>query len=104
MMAQMSETTGSRCVATRQICRNRMVSGIALIPRECGLALLDKGLGRFLVVGCLARTGVVDRLAIEAGFQRKLLGIVDVALDVAERDRRPLRQRLRKIARGRVDL
>src|SRR5690349_21762592 len=104
MMAQVSETTGSNRGATRQICRNRMVPGIALIPCERSLALLDKGPGGLLVVGSLAGARMVDRLAIEAGFQRQLLGIVDVAFDVAERDRRPLRQRLRKVARRRVDV
>ena len=60
------------------------------MPREHRLALFDKGLRRFLVVGGLAGAGVVDRLAVEAGFQRHGLGIVDVALDVAERDRGPV--------------
>ena len=69
---------------------------------EYRLALLDEGLGRLLVVGGFAGAGMMDRLAIETGLQRQMLGVVDVALDVAERDRRPLRQRHRHFARGRL--
>ena len=39
----------------------------------------------------------MDRLAVEAVFQRQMLGIVDVALDEAERDRGALRQRQREL-------
>ena len=102
-MAAISEITGSRCGATRQICRSLRYQP-SQWPLECRLALLDEGLRRFLVVGGLAGTGVMDRFGVEAGFQRHRLGVVDVALDVAERDRRPLRQRHREILRRGLDL
>jgi len=41
----------------------------ALLPPEVGLALLDKGLCRFLVVGRLSGPAVVDGLAVETGFK-----------------------------------
>src|SRR5580700_5886191 len=104
MMAPMSAIAGSRCGATRQICRSRTWLDMALMSHERRLALLDKSLGRFLVVRGLSGAGVVHRLTIEAGFQRQMLGIVDVALDIAERDRGTLRQRQRELVRGGVDL
>ena len=65
-----------------------------------GFALLDEGFRGFLVVGGLARARMMDRFAVETGFQRHRLGVVDVALDVAERNRRSLRQRYRELTRG----
>src|SRR5438309_9651089 len=98
MMSEISEITGARCGATRQICRSLRYSAISLSLKH-GLALLDKGLCRFLVVGGVARARMMDCFGVEAGFQRHRLGIVDVALDVAQRHRRPLRQRHREIMR-----
>ena len=46
----------------------------------------------------------MDGFGVEAGFQRHRLGVVDVALDVAQRHRRPLRQRHREIVRLGVDV
>ena len=46
----------------------------------------------------------MHRFGVGAGFQRQMLGIVDVALDVAQRDRRALRQRHRQLMRGQFDL
>src|SRR6185312_7352820 len=103
MMAAMLAMTRSSSRATRQICRNRTVAATLLAP-ERGLALLDERLGCFLVVGGLSGAGVMDRFAIETGFQRQMFGIVDVALDIAERDRWSLRKLHRKLARGCIDL
>ena len=55
-------------------------------------ALLDKSARCFLVIGRIAATRMMQRLGIEAGFQRQIFRIVNVALDVAQRHRRPLRQ------------
>src|SRR5262249_26902962 len=71
---------------------------------ECRLALLDKRLGRFLVIGGFAGPRVMNRFAVETSLQRHGLGIVDVALDEAERDRWPVRQRHRQLPRGFLDL
>src|SRR6185369_16859330 len=103
MIAEMSEIAGARCGATRQICRSLRYSAISL-SLKYGLALLDKRLCRFLVVGGVARTRMMDGFGVEAGFQRHRLGVVDVALDVAQRHRRPLRQRRREIVRLGVDV
>ncbi|MGY4366270.1 hypothetical protein ACVW1A_002335 [Bradyrhizobium sp. LB1.3] len=56
-----------------------------------------------MVLG-VAAAGVMDRLAVEAIFQREMLGIVDVALDEAQRNGWALRQRQRQLVRGRVEL
>jgi hypothetical protein len=69
-----------------------------------GFALFDKGFGGFLVIGGLARARVMDRFRIETGFQRQVLGVVDVALDIAQRHRGSLRQRHRQLMRRRLDL
>src|SRR3569832_2635234 len=98
MISEMSEITGARFGATRQICRSLRYSAITMALKH-GLALLDESLGRFLVISGLAGTRMMDRLTVEAGLQRHCFGIVDVALDVAQRHRRPLRQRHREIAR-----
>src|SRR6185312_13844307 len=98
MMSEISEITGARCGATRQICRSLRYSAISL-PLKYGLALFDKSLRRFLVIGGVARARMVDRFGVEAGFQRHRLGVVDVALDVAQSHRRSLRQRHREIMR-----
>src|ERR1700716_2719102 len=87
------------------LCRNFKSAALATsMALEDGFALFDKGFGGFLVVGGLARARVMDCLGVEAGFQRQMLGVVDVALDVAERYRRALRQRHRQIMRRRFDL
>src|SRR5690242_17803235 len=104
MMSEMSEITGARFGATRQICRSLRYSAISLssaisMARKHRLALFDKGLCRFLVIGGIARARMMNRFGVKAGFQRHRLGVVDVALDVAERYRRPLRQRHREIMR-----
>src|SRR3954451_13366895 len=98
MMAAMSPTTGSSCGATRQICRSRRYPAISM-AYEGRLALLDESLRRLLVVGGIGGARVMHRLGVEAGFQRQPFGIVDVGLDVAERHRRPLRQRHRELTR-----
>src|SRR5437763_7993163 len=103
MISEISEITGASCDATRQICRSLRYSAISL-SLKYGLALLDKGLCRFLVIGSVARARVVDGFGVEAGFQRHRLGVVDVALDVAQRHRRPLRQRHREVVRLCVDV
>src|SRR6476659_6804088 len=72
---------------SRQRCRN--FKSAALGPLERRLAFLHEGLGRFLVIGGLAGAGVMNRFTVETGLQRHVFGIVDVALDEAERDRRP---------------
>src|SRR6267378_3204398 len=102
MISEISEITGARCGATRQICRSLRYSAISM-PLKYRLALLDKSLRRFLVIGGIARARMVNRFGIETGFQRHRLGVVDVALDVAQRHRRPLRQRHREIMRLGID-
>src|SRR6478609_1550477 len=103
MMPAISPTTGSISGATRQICRSRMNPAISMALKY-GLALLDERLGRFLMVCGLARARVMHRFGIEAGFQRHVFGVVDVLLDVTERDRGPLRQRHRQLMRRCLDL
>src|SRR5215211_3083009 len=103
MMPMISVIAGSRCGATRQICRSLKYSAI-LMALKCGLALFDKRFGRFLVVGGLAGARMMNRLGVETGFQRHGFGVVDVALDVAERHRRPVRERQRQFMRGLLDL
>ena len=105
-MPAISPITGSRCGATRQICRSLHDSHLGHLqwPWKDGLALFDERLGGFLVVGGLAGARVMDRLGVETGFQRQVLGVVDVALDVAQRHRRALRQRHRQLMRRRFDL
>src|ERR671914_2415474 len=98
MISEMSEITGSRCGATRQICRSLRYSTISMSLKD-GLALLDKGLCGLLVIGGVARARMMDGFGVKTGFQRHRLGIVDVALDVAQRHRRSLRQRHREIVR-----
>src|SRR5258708_14725941 len=68
-----------------------------------GFALFDERLGGFLVVGGLAGARMMDRLGVETGLQRQVLGVVDVALDVAQRHRWTLRQRHRQLVRGGLD-
>src|SRR5689334_9375307 len=98
MIAPISVATGSRCGATRQICFSRRKSGIACFlikivagPRddrepaaarenhsavsEHGRALLHEGCRSLLVVGGIAAARVVHRFAIEALFDRQLLGV-----------------------------
>src|SRR5579872_7601484 len=74
------------------------------MPLKLRLAFFDKGFRRFLVVGGLVGARMVEGLGVETGLQRQPLRIVDVALDITERDRRPLGQRHRKLARGGIDL
>src|ERR1700704_93721 len=97
MMPAISPMTGSRCGATRQICRSLIWPApvISMTPAtsmalEDGFAFFDERLGGFLVVGGLARARVMDRLGVETGFQRHMLGVIDVAFDITERHRRPL--------------
>src|SRR6185369_6834347 len=109
MMSEISEITGARCGATRQICRSLRYSAISIpsaisMALKHGLALFDKRLRRFLVIGSITRARMMDRFGVEAGFQRHRLGVVDVALDVAQRHRRPLRQRHRQSMRLGIDL
>ena len=75
--------------------RHSKASAIASMPLELRLALFDKGFRRFLVIGRLVGARMVEGFRIETGFQRQPLGIVDVALDIAERDRRALGKRHR---------
>src|ERR1700722_2260970 len=109
MMAAISPTAGSRCGATRQIWRSLIVLATSItsfgsMALKHRLSLFDKGLGGFPVVGGLAGAGVMEGLGIEAVFQRQTLGVVDVALDVAQRHRWSLRQRHRELARRGLDL
>src|ERR1700722_7571983 len=98
MMAGLSEITGPSCGATRQIWRCLRYP-LFLAPLKEWLAFFDEGFGGFLVIVGVAGARVVDRLGVETGFQRQMLGVVDVALDVAQRHRRPLRQRHRQFMR-----
>src|ERR1051325_9151034 len=99
MMAAMSPTAGSSCGATRQICRSLRYEAIS-VAYERRLGPFDKGPCGLPWGGSVAGARVMHGFRVETGFQRQPFGVVDVGLDIAERHRRPLRQRHREFTRG----
>src|SRR3990167_5717395 len=66
-------------------------------PGEAGRALLLEGLHAFLVVGGLAHHGHVGRHQVEMGAQVEAEGLVDEALDHADRHLRALGEAPRQV-------
>src|SRR2546429_8730633 len=101
MMSEMSEITGSRCGATRQICRSLRYSAISL-SLKYRLALLDKRLRRFLVIGGVAPPRMGEPFRLQTGLPRQPLRGCYGAADIAPRHPRPPRPRAPHLRRPRV--
>src|SRR2546429_9141689 len=98
MMSEMSEITGSRCGATRQICRSLRYSAISL-SLKYRLALLDKRLRRFLVIGGVPPARMGGRFRVGTRLPRHPLRGVYVLLYVAQPPPPPPRPRQPEILR-----